>query len=80
MLEAPIGSARFNEFGRPYLTGCFRTLLADVDAGSDGHEIRGCHKPIMIAGGVGTVRPQHVIKDGRDVKGLMLLFLEVLLC
>ena len=69
MLEAPIGSARFNnEFGRPCLSGCFRTLLVDTDAGTDGHEIRGYHKPIMIAGGVGTVRPQHAIKDGRDVK------------
>lgn len=69
MLEAPIGSARFNnEFGRPCLTGCFRTLLAEVDAGSDGIEVRGYHKPIMIAGGVGTVRPQHALKDGQDVK------------
>jgi len=69
MLEAPIGSARFNnEFGRPCLTGCFRTLLADVDAGSDGHEFRGYHKPVMIAGGVGTVRPEHALKNGRDVK------------
>lgn len=69
MLEAPIGSARFNnEFGRPCLTGCFRTLLTETDAGSDGTEVRGYHKPIMIAGGVGTVRPQHAIKDGRDVK------------
>ncbi|CAG8956024.1 hypothetical protein HYFRA_00008880 [Hymenoscyphus fraxineus] len=69
MLEAPIGSARFNnEFGRPCLTGCFRTLLADVDTGSDGQEIRGYHKPVMIAGGVGTVRPQHALKNGRDVK------------
>ena len=69
MLEAPIGSARFNnEFGRPCLSGCFRTLLADTDAGSDGRDVRGYHKPIMIAGGVGTVRPQHAIKDGRDVK------------
>jgi phosphoribosylformylglycinamidine synthase len=69
MLEAPIGSARFNnEFGRPCLTGCFRTLLTDVDAGSDGHEFRGYHKPVMIAGGVGTVRPEHALKNGRDVK------------
>ena len=69
MLEAPIGSARFNnEFGRPCLTGCFRTLLADVDAGIDGHEFRGYHKPVMIAGGVGTVRPEHALKNGRDVK------------
>ncbi|KAE8449561.1 hypothetical protein EG329_007891 [Mollisiaceae sp. DMI_Dod_QoI] len=69
MLEAPIGSARFNnEFGRPCLTGCFRTLLAEVDTGVDGLDVRGYHKPIMIAGGVGTVRPQHALKDGRDVQ------------
>lgn len=70
MLEAPIGSARFNnEFGRPSLCGTFRTLLAEVDAGTDGHEMRGYHKPIMIAGGVGTVRPQHALKNGeKDVK------------
>jgi phosphoribosylformylglycinamidine synthase len=69
MLEAPIGSARFNnEFGRPCLLGCFRTLLTEVDAGSDGREMYGFHKPIMIAGGVGTVRPQHALKNGSDVK------------
>ncbi|KAK6581053.1 hypothetical protein PZA11_006541 [Diplocarpon coronariae] len=69
MLEAPIGSAAFNnEFGRPCLTGCFRTLLASVDTGVDGRDIRGYHKPIMVAGGVGTVRPQHALKNGRDVK------------
>ena len=67
MLEAPIGSARFNnEFGRPCLTGCFRTLLAESDLGKD--EFRGYHKPIMIAGGVGTIRPQHALKNGQDVK------------
>jgi len=69
MLEAPIGSARFNnEFGRPCLTGCFRTLLAEVDTGSGEQEFRGYHKPIMIAGGVGTVRPDHALKNGKDVK------------
>ncbi|PQE28081.1 phosphoribosylformylglycinamidine synthase protein [Rutstroemia sp. NJR-2017a WRK4] len=67
MLEAPIGSARFNnEFGRPCLTGTFRTLLTDADASTD--ECRGYHKPIMIAGGIGTVRPGHAIKNGKDVK------------
>lgn len=67
MLEAPIGSARFNnEFGRPCLLGCFRTLLTDV--GKEGSpEWRGYHKPIMIAGGVGTVRPQHALKNPEDV-------------
>ncbi|KAK7220254.1 hypothetical protein V2G26_008257 [Clonostachys chloroleuca] len=68
MLEAPIGSARFNnEFGRPCLLGCFRTLLTDV--GKEGSpEWRGYHKPIMIAGGVGTVRPQHALKNPEDVQ------------
>ncbi|KAI0198562.1 CobB/CobQ-like glutamine amidotransferase domain-containing protein [Astrocystis sublimbata] len=58
MLEAPIGSARYNnEFGRPALTGVFRTLLTDVD-----NDWRGYHKPIMLAGGLGSVRPQHALK------------------
>lgn len=67
MMEAPIGSARFNnEFGRPCLLGCFRTLLTNV--GNEGApEWRGYHKPIMIAGGVGTVRPQHALKHPEDV-------------
>ncbi|KAG9236710.1 CobB/CobQ-like glutamine amidotransferase domain-containing protein [Amylocarpus encephaloides] len=69
MQEAPIGSAKFNnEFGRPCLAGYWRTLSINVDAGADGVEIRGYHKPIMIAGGVGTVRPQHALKNGLDVK------------
>lgn len=67
MLEAPIGSARFNnEFGRPCLLGCFRTLLTNVGE-ENAPEWRGYHKPIMIAGGVGTVRPQHALKDPKDV-------------
>lgn len=67
MIEAPIGAARFNnEFGRPCLLGCFRTLLTDV--GKEGSpEWRGYHKPIMIAGGVGTVRPGHSLKNPEDV-------------
>lgn len=64
MLEAPIGSASFNnEFGRPCITGYFRTLLTKVPVGNNKAELRGYHKPIMIAGGVGTVRPQHTLKD-----------------
>lgn len=74
MLEAPIGSARFNnEFGRPALAGCFRTLLTPADSTStaetkDIADWRGYHKPIMIAGGVGTVRPEHAIKETRFVR------------
>ncbi|KAI0471077.1 phosphoribosylformylglycinamidin [Xylariaceae sp. FL0804] len=73
MLEAPIGSARFNnEFGRPCLTGCFRTLLTDAGASQEADaektEWRGYHKPIMIAGGMGNVRPQHAHKRKSDVR------------
>ena len=63
MIEAPIGSAAFNnEFGRPCTTGYFRTLTTKIPIDGDKTEIRGYHKPIMIAGGVGTVRPQHALK------------------
>ncbi|MBL4783321.1 MAG: phosphoribosylformylglycinamidine synthase [Porticoccaceae bacterium] len=58
MLEGPIGGAAFNnEFGRPNLCGYFRTFEQDV-AG----ERRGYHKPIMIAGGYGNIRADHVDK------------------
>ncbi|KZF20233.1 phosphoribosylformylglycinamidine synthase-like protein [Xylona heveae TC161] len=68
MMEAPIGSAAFNnEFGRPCTSGYFRTLLTELPIGNGQKEIRGYHKPIMIAGGVGTVRPQHALKDGELV-------------
>lgn len=64
MLEAPIGSAAFNnEFGRPCTIGYFRTLLVRVFTNEKETEIRGYHKPIMLAGGVGTVRPQHALKN-----------------
>ncbi|KAL2376852.1 hypothetical protein RJ035_007874 [Blastomyces gilchristii] len=69
MLEAPIGSAAFNnEFGRPCTTGYFRTFLTKIDIGDGESELRGYHKPIMIAGGVGTVRPQHALKNPHTVK------------
>ncbi len=62
MLEAPIGAAAFNnEFGRPNLCGYFRTYEQQVP-NANGSELRGYHKPIMIAGGVGTIRPMHVDK------------------
>jgi phosphoribosylformylglycinamidine synthase len=63
MLEGPIGGAAFNnEFGRPNLTGYFRTFEQPVP-GADGRELRGYHKPIMIAGGVGGIRPAHTRKE-----------------
>ena len=60
MLEGPIGAAAFNnEFGRPNLCGYFRTYEERIPGG----ELRGYHKPIMIAGGIGIIRPQHVDKE-----------------
>jgi len=58
MLEGPIGGAQFNnEFGRPNLSGYFRTCLLQGERGW-----RGYHKPIMIAGGLGNIRGAHVEK------------------
>ncbi len=58
MIEGPIGAAAFNnEFGRPNLAGYFRTFEQLVDG-----EVRGYHKPIMLAGGVGNIREDHVRK------------------
>lgn len=63
MLEGPLGGAAFNnEFGRPALTGYFRTYEQTVDS-HNGRETRGYHKPIMIAGGLGNIREAHVQKD-----------------
>jgi phosphoribosylformylglycinamidine synthase len=62
MIEGPIGGAAFNnEFGRPNLAGYFRTYEA-TQPGLPETEIRGYHKPIMIAGGVGNVREEHACK------------------
>ena len=62
MLEAPIGSAAFNnEFGRPNIAGYFRTFEETV-AGPNGDEVRGYHKPIMLAGGYGNIREHDVEK------------------
>lgn len=63
MLEGPIGGAAFNnEFGRPNLCGYFRSYELDI-AGEQGSERRGYHKPIMIAGGYGNIKSEHVIKE-----------------
>ena len=62
MLEGPIGGAAFNnEFGRPNLLGYFRSYESALPGLPD-NEIRGYHKPIMIAGGVGNVRASHALK------------------
>ncbi len=62
MLDGPLGGAAFNnEFGRPALTGYFRTFEAEVP-GAEGPELRGYHKPIMLAGGLGSIKAEHVQK------------------
>lgn len=68
MIEAPLGGAAFNnEFGRPNLCGYFRTFeeVKTNEAGID--EVRGYHKPIMIAGGIGNIREMHVEKGQIDL-------------
>ena len=60
MLDGPIGSAAFNnEFGRPNLTGYFRSFEMHTPDG----QVRGYHKPIMLAGGVGNVQERHIHKQ-----------------
>jgi phosphoribosylformylglycinamidine synthase len=62
MIEGPIGAASFNnEFGRPAICGYFRTFEQQA-AGDSPQRLRGYHKPIMIAGGVGNVRRGDVEK------------------
>ncbi len=62
MIEGPIGGAAFNnEFGRPNLCGYFRTLEQHIETNA-GTAVRGYHKPIMIAGGYGNIRTEHVDK------------------
>ena len=70
MLEAPIGAAGFgNEFGRPTVAGYFRTYEKVT-----GQIARGYHKPIMLAGGLADIRPEHVKKKRlRDGAVIVLL-------
>jgi len=62
MMDGPLGGAAFNnEFGRPNLLGYFRTYEEKVTS-HNGEEVRGYHKPIMLAGGLGNIRADHVQK------------------
>ncbi|WP_085247067.1 phosphoribosylformylglycinamidine synthase [Gilliamella mensalis] len=62
MMEGPLGGAAFNnEFGRPALLGYFRTYEERVNS-HNGEEVRGYHKPIMLAGGMGNIRREHIQK------------------
>jgi len=59
MIDGPLGAAAFNnEFGRPNTCGYFRTY----EQKTSNNEIRGYHKPIMLAGGIGNIKEDHVEK------------------
>ncbi len=74
MTEGPLGGAAFNnEFGRPAILGYFRTYEEKVSS-HNGQELRGYHKPIMLAGGIGNIRADHVQK-GEIVVGAKLIVL-----
>ncbi|WP_297207743.1 phosphoribosylformylglycinamidine synthase [uncultured Pluralibacter sp.] len=74
MTDGPLGGAAFNnEFGRPALTGYFRTYEEKVSS-HNGEELRGYHKPIMLAGGIGNIRADHVQK-GEITVGAKLIVL-----
>ncbi len=73
MLQGPIGAAGFgNEFGRPGICGYFRTYEQVVNRG-DCTEVRGYHKPIMVAGGMGYVRDGQVFKQALPVGALVVV-------
>ncbi|MDF9833771.1 phosphoribosylformylglycinamidine synthase [Ereboglobus sp. PH5-5] len=76
-IDGPLGAAAFNnEFGRPSINGYFRTFEQAVPAAkpaspdsslltpdsSTAAELRGYHKPIMLGGGLGNIRPAHIKK------------------
>lgn len=66
MLQGPLGAAAFNnEFGRTAIAGYFRSFEMSITPAIAGAkpEQRGYHKPIMIAGGLGNIRPMHVHKQ-----------------
>ncbi|RQO38553.1 phosphoribosylformylglycinamidine synthase [Herminiimonas sp. KBW02] len=68
MVDGPIGAAAFNnEFGRPNLGGYFRTYEQNV-AGT----VNGYHKPIMIAGGIGSISAKHTKKHDLPVGSLLI--------
>ena len=59
MTDGPLGGAAYNnEFGRPNIAGYFRTFELESEG-----QVRGYHKPIMLAGGVGNISANHSLKS-----------------
>lgn len=78
MLEAPLGSANFNnEFGRPNLNGYFRVFQLDTTNAytttTPTAGMRGYHKPIMIAGGFGNIKANLVEKNAIQPNDLLIV-------
>lgn len=64
MIDGPLGGAAYNnEFGRPNITGYFRTLEIEASGANGQAEVRGYHKPIMLAGGIGSISAKHSKKN-----------------
>lgn len=75
MTHAPLGSANFsNEFGRPNLCGYFRSFQLDTSAQQDGSQMRGYHKPMMIAGGFGNIK-RNLVEKNAIAEGDLLIVL-----
>jgi phosphoribosylformylglycinamidine synthase len=73
MLEGPLGGAAFNnEFGRPNLAGYFRSFEQPAP-GNFTNEFKGYHKPIMIAGGMGNIRPMLIDKHPIPAGSLIII-------
>ena len=64
MTDGPLGGAAYNnEFGRPNIAGYFRTFELETQDSNGKTEVRGYHKPIMLAGGVGNISATHSLKS-----------------
>ena len=64
MLDGPLGGAAYNnEYGRPNIAGYFRTFELATSNSNGDEEVRGYHKPIMLAGGVGNISAEHAHKN-----------------
>lgn len=73
MLKGPIGGAAFNnEFGRPNLCGYFRTFEQTLP-GEKAYQARGYHKPVMLAGGMGNISEEHVLKQNIPEDALIIV-------
>ena len=64
MIDGPLGGAAYNnEFGRPNIAGYFRTFELESSDANGKAEVRGYHKPIMLAGGLGNISAKHSKKN-----------------